>query len=373
MRAWDFSEHPSLVSAVTRGHVPPVDAAAIACAFEGTERLLRGRPQPLAVHHTPIGRIALIVVPIVARQVYQQRPALLEAIGAAMATANALGASVASLTGLLPSATAYGQRVASPPQVTTGHATTVSAVIMMLEAGIARAGLDLSQESLAVVGVGSIGRASVDLALTALPHPREVILADVFQSTERLAEVAQTLRERHNVPVRVCLAQPGTVAEPVYESRVIVGATNAPGVLDVWRLRSGTLLVDDSAPHCFDVSQAQDRTRTQQDITIAEGGLLRAPVPLRHEVFMPIRQQSAAQAQIGATMLQQAFARDQIMGCVMSGALSARHGLPVTLGLVDPNAAIEHYRALQALGFSAPGAAALVHGTASPAPPPSNR
>ena len=37
----------------------------------------------------------------------------------------------------------------------------------------------------------------------------------------------------------------------VYEASFVVGATNAPDILDVDRLQPGTLIVDDSAPHCF--------------------------------------------------------------------------------------------------------------------------
>jgi hypothetical protein len=43
-----------------------------------------------------------------------------------------------------------------------------------------------------------------------------------------------------------------------------------------------------------------------------------------------------------------------ITGCVLSGLLSAlRADLPPTVGLVNPQACLEHYRALERLGFQA--------------------
>ncbi|MCC9706804.1 hypothetical protein E4N62_16915 [Streptomyces sp. MNU76] len=40
------------------------------------------------------------------------------------------------------------------------------------------------------------------------------------------------------------------------------------------RLRPGTIVVDDSFPHCFDTTRALERMRRDQDVLIVGGGLL---------------------------------------------------------------------------------------------------
>ena len=42
-----------------------------------------------------------------------------------------------------------------------------------------------------------------------------------------------------------------------------------------------------------------------------------------------------------------------IEGCILSGLLSVRVGVPTTIGLVDAEAAAAHYRASRDLGFAA--------------------
>jgi hypothetical protein len=361
---------PSLAHAVTRGLAEPVDAAAIAClppmpvhvqSVLHRQLFAGGRPRSVAVHTTPLGRIALIVLPLSAAEVYSGRSKLHGLTRQALEEARAVGARVVSLTGLIPSATDLGRDVAPAPgsglpHVTTGHATTVSAVVMTLRAALSHARVSLERETLACVGVGSIGSASLDLALRVLPAPARLVLCDLFSSRTQLERVAQTLAARHDIEIELAFSAPGEVSNAVYDARVVLGATNVPDVLDVARLRPGTVLVDDSAPHCFSVAQARARIAESGDLFVSEGGLVRSPAPLQHRLFLPQVAGTQLDVLISSVLKQQAFASQQLMGCVLSSALSATRGCSRTLGPVEAENAFEHYDALVRLGFGAPDA-----------------
>lgn len=358
----------SFSHAVTRGFLPPVDGAAIACLPELPDAVRAalehtvfrsGKPVALACHETPVGSIALIVLPLRARDVYSDRGRLRTLCNLALEEAARVGAAVVSLTGLIPSATRLGLDLLHTdsrlPEITTGHATTVSAVVMMLSDGLDSAGVDLSRETLACVGVGSIGAAALQLALRVLPEPRRILLSDVFQAKARLEALAESISSNFDVEVELAIGNADSVSDEVYSARVIVGATNVPNVLDARRLRPSSILIDDSAPHCFDVAVARARWESAGDLLISEGGLVRSPERLSHRLFLPASIRDRTASLLTGTLRQQAFAPDQIMGCVLSSALSARaEPLPRTLGVVDPADALEHYEALRALRFTAP-------------------
>jgi len=182
-----------------------------------------------------------------------------------------------------------------------------------------------------------------------------VLLCDLFFAKERLTRFAESIRSEFQVPVELAISQATRVPDSVYEARVIVGATNVPNVLDARRLLPGTVLIDDSAPHCFDVAVARERTQAQGDIVVSEGGLVRSPRPIEHRVFLPARARVALDFLVNGSLRHLIFARDQIMGCVLSSALSARRDpLPRTVGPVDPEHALLHYRKLRELDFGAP-------------------
>jgi hypothetical protein len=203
--------------------------------------------------------------------------------------------------------------------------------------------------------VGSIGAAALWLALRVLPRPAKVVLCDLFFAKPRLEAFARSVAEEFGVEVEVAIAPANRVPEQVYDARVIVGATNVANVLDARRLRAGTVLIDDSAPHCFDITVARARAQAQGDILVSEGGLVRSPTPLRHRLFVPLRARAVVEQLVNESLRHQIFAPDQIMGCVLSSALSAaQNPLPRTVGPVDPQHALIHYRALRALDFGAP-------------------
>lgn len=362
-----IESYPSLRHAVIRGLVEPVSAAALAYIPplpDGKRELLtrelftRGRPAAVAIHETSIGRIGLIAIATPYDALYSDRAALLRQLHMALEEAGHIGARVVSLTGLIPSATGLGAdleaiRSAGFPEITTGHATTVSAVVLALEKALSLAGVDLRSEELACVGLGSIGTAALRLAVKVLPAPRSILLCDLYSSRERLMELASEIGAV--APVEIVLARDDGIPDRLYKARVIVGATNVPDVLDVDRLAPGTIVVDDSAPHGFDAERMWTRIDRSGDVLAHEGGLVRSQKPIAHSLFLPSGIRARAMEIVSGLLLQQALAHDQIMGCVLSSALSASAlNLPRSIGPVDAAAAEAHFRALAAHGYAAP-------------------
>jgi len=362
-----IESYPSLRHAVIRGLVEPVSAAAIAyipplsggrVELLRRELFTRGRPTAVAVHETSIGRIGLVAIATPYDELYSDRGGLLRQLHMALEEAGHIGARVVSLTGLIPSAIGLGvdleaMRSPSLPEITTGHATTVSAVVLALEKALAVAGVELRGEELAFVGLGSIGTAAFRLAMKVLPPPRSVLLCDLYSSRERLTTLASEIGTV--APVEVVFARDDGIPDRLYEARVIVGATNVPSVLDVDRLAPGTIVVDDSAPHCFDTERMWARIDRSGDVLAHEGGLVRSQTPIAHSLFLPGGIRTRAMEIVSGLLLQQALAPDQIMGCVLSSALSASTlALPRSIGPVDAAAAEAHFHALAPHGYAAP-------------------
>jgi amino acid adenylation domain-containing protein len=353
------------------GELAPVQAAAIgylpSALLEYTglsprdiiEGWCAGRPVVSGLYETPLGRIGLMLLPRFDSQVYHDPEDLLGVLGQAVLDAGRLGAQMVSLTGLLPSATRYGQTLEEAlagqkaPRITTGHATTTAAVVLSVRGLLAVAGRDLTRERVGFLGLGSVGTAVLRTLLRCLPHPAEISLCDVYNKRDALHELRREVVEEldYRGPVHVLEARGGVPAE-LYESSLLIGATNVPDILDVDQLAPGTLLVDDSSPHCFRVDRAVRRLHERQDVLFTEGGMLRAPRPLRQVLYVP-----ADLEQIVPTIPAEAIGNydpQHITGCVLSSLLSARQAdLPPTIGLVGPQACLDHYQALERLGFRA--------------------
>ncbi len=362
-------ERRPLLPLFESGAIAPVDSAAIGylpsalLGYTGlsASAIIDGwcgnRPIVSGLYQTPMGRIGLVLLPRFDTQLYQDASDLLNVLGQALDTCRTLGARNVSLTGLLPSATRYGEALAVPEglTVTHGHATTTAAVILAIRRILAEAGRDLRFERLGCLGLGSIGTAVLRTLLECLPHPSEIRLCDVYGKRSQLHELRRELiAERSFLGAIHVLESSGTLPEALYDSTLIVGATNVPDVLDVDRLAPGTLLVDDSSPHAFRLDRAMQRVRTQRDILFTEGGTLYAPEPLELIAYVPAGLEQVTQA-VPAEFFAN-YDAHQITGCVLSSLLSVvRPELPPVVGAIGPETCLAHYQALEALGFAAPG------------------
>jgi predicted amino acid dehydrogenase/acyl carrier protein len=364
-------ERRPLLSLFAAGRLAPVDAAALTyLADDLPARTGQSRdeiralwydelPTVTAVLETFLGRIAIITLPRYASELYENQDDLVRLTIEALATAGLLGARAVSLTGLIPSATNYGHAIAASisrtelPSITTGHAATAATVVLTIERLLEAAGRSLSDAHVGVLGWGSIGRTSLRLLLHTLPHPAAITVCDVYGIRDRADDIRQELVDLvgYRGPVRVVESR-GKVPAEFYESTVMLGATNVANVLDISRMRPGTVIVDDSGPHCFSVPAAVRRLREAEDILFTEGGVLRSPHPIEWVRYLPrIAEQTALATYLGSIARHDPM---RITGCVLASLLCARFpDLGPTVGDADDDSCAKHYERLHQLGFAA--------------------
>ncbi|MEM1169668.1 MAG: amino acid adenylation domain-containing protein [Cyanobacteria bacterium P01_H01_bin.35] len=365
-------ESRSLLSLFSVGKIPPVDAVALGYLKESDaemfgfsrdyviENLCENLPVLRIVRQTNWGRIAGITLPRFGSDLYSNQDDAVQVIIEALEMAAGIGAKFVSLTGLIPSATDYGCAITKAianrqdlPKITTGHRTTGSAVVLGIKKICEQSGRHLSREKVGFIGLGSVGMNVLPLMLKCLPHPQEITLCDVFSKSEFLENIQQQLVEKFGFQGKINLAlSKTTVPEKIYDATLIVGATNVADVLDIMQVNPGTLIVDDSAPHCFSVEQAVQRFQEQEDILFTEGGVLQAPFPTKITIYLPPSlEKFINNAQKEATLNLNPF---NIMGCVFSSLLSFQfEKLEPTVGVCDGEKSELHYQVLQELGFQA--------------------
>lgn len=374
-RAWPTVatiERRSLLALHAAGRLAPVDAAALDylpnSLLQNTglrrEEIIQAwcddLPVVQSIWEIPLGRMAYIVLPRFSADLYSDPDDAVRVVIEGLQVARRLGARTVSLTGLIPSATDYGRAVAAAiagrrdlPQITTGHATTTASVVLAIRRMLHEAGRDLRQERLAFVGLGSIGLTSLRLLLRVLPPPADLTLCDVYAKQAALYALHAEIAAQPGWQGCVHVVEAGeSLPEAVYEASLIVGATNVPGILDISRVRPGTLIVDDSAPHCFDPRLAWRRAQEQGDILFTEGGMLESPAAVQDTSYVPrFAEQIIQNDQLQLYLRQQPH---HLWGCVLSSLLSTRFDhLSPTLGIVGADVAAQHYQVLDELGFRA--------------------
>ncbi|MEZ4339028.1 MAG: hypothetical protein R3B82_20615 [Sandaracinaceae bacterium] len=153
------------------------------------------------------------------------------------------------------------------------------------------------------------------------------------------------------VAVRVSVSR-GMAPPALYEASTILGATNVPGVLDVSRLAPGTLVVDDSAPHCFEVPAALARMRDRGDVALIEGGRVAVPGDVERRSNRPPALAPRVQEATWELLLGRG---SNVMACLLSGALARadRSFFPPSLGASSAAACVSAARGFEALGVEA--------------------
>jgi hypothetical protein len=184
-----------------------------------------------------------------------------------------------------------------------------------------------------------------------MPHPREIILCDVYARSGRLDAIRNELIADFQFQGAVQIAAVrGEIPADVYLASLIVGATNVPDVLDIERVLPGTMIVDDSAPHCFSTGAAIARLENHADIAFSEGGVMGLPEPIQETAYYPPEMVDRTSLRRFANFLRHDPA--SITGCVFSGLLSAKCGFPGTIGVIATKELLAHYSALQSFGFT---------------------
>ncbi len=306
-----------------------------------------------------LGRIADLMLPRFSFELYSNQEDIINVTIEALKIAQQIGARTVSLTGLLPSATDYGRAITKAiagrqlPMISTGHATTSASVILAIKRICSEAGRDMAQERVGFIGMGSVGISSLRLMLKCLPHPKEIILCDVYSKLEYLKTTRQELYRDLGFQGDVRIVGTQTKAPPeIYNATLIIGATNVPDVLEILQVKPGTMIVDDSAPHCFLAEHAVQRFQKQEDILFTEGGVLRSPHPINYMMYLPHHvETSLISAGIGIEGFLQVNPFN-ITGCVFSSLLSSCfENLEPTIGTFDWNTSFKHYELLGNLRF----------------------
>ncbi|WP_212749163.1 amino acid adenylation protein [Chitinivorax sp. B] len=359
---WLRLDQRSLLSLFAAGEEAPVDAVSITCMTDRvvgngvtlsdvTHKLCGDLPMLTNIRELSIGRIATLTLPRTHGQIYAESQDVVRLVEQSLNMAALIGAKTVSLTGLIPSATEYGRAVRhreGQPTITTGHATTTSSVLLALKRLLEESGRHLADEDLCFIGLGSIGTSTLRLMLNALDHPKSLTLCDVYAKQADIEALMREIREDFEFTgnLRFTPSQ-RTCPDEVYEATVVVGATNAPNVLDIHRVKPGTLVVDDSDPHCFDAQQAIERFENCGDILFTEGGALRSPDVVKHTIYVPEQFEWALQYPVDDDNAH------HITGCIFSSLLSAKYGYPRTLGMVSQEDAWTHLSGLVKYGFTA--------------------
>ncbi|MDX2897763.1 condensation domain-containing protein, partial [Streptomyces scabiei] len=338
-----------------------------------------GRARLLESVTTPLGRSGFVALPLFADELtgppHAGGPAGLAALTArAVDHAVSLGARSVSLAGMIPALTGYGYDVlretspATGSVLTTGHATTTVAVVRTVRAALTATGRDLAGLTLAVVGCGSIGTSSLRLLLTLSPRPpARLLLCDVPGSAPRLRRLAAGLLADHPaLSVRVVEpADRAALPAEVYETADVVVTAVGGGpttLLDIDRLRPGTIVVDDSFPHCFDTGRALERMRDARDVLVVGGGLLALDSTETHPApDLPAAVLTALTGAAGRTGQHLALhLPGTLASCRLESLLHAHLAdpasgtrLPQVHGLVDLPRALAHWDAAEAAGVRA--------------------
>jgi natural product biosynthesis luciferase-like monooxygenase protein len=362
--SWLTLDRRSLASLILAGEEPPVDAVSITCLSDRvgarggdlrplTDQLSGDMPLLTNIRDFELGRIATLTLPRTYAQIYSQSEDIVRLVQQSMRVAATIGAKAVSLTGLIPSATDYGRAIhvapgADLPKVTTGHATTISSVALALKRLLDDSGRSLRGEDLCFIGLGSVGSSTLRLLLKAFGAPRSLMLCDVFGKRAVVESLIRELREEIGYDGELRFLPSRRVCpDEVYDATAIVGATNVANVLDVERLRPGTLIVDDSDPHCFDAQQAIRRFESKGDILFTEGGALRVPDVVRHRMYVPPQFEWALDYPADDDNAH------HITGCILSSLLSAKYEYPTTIGDVKLEDGLRHLSGLVEHGFTA--------------------
>jgi hypothetical protein len=188
------------------------------------------------------------------------------------------------------------------------------------------------------------------LARLSLAPPRSLTLCDLPDKQATLEHLAREARESgFTGPIDILTATDGRVPDALYRSRTIIGATNEPSVMDVRKVLPGTIIVDDSGPHCFDAAVAIERLESDGDILFTRAGQLTTPEPINRIQYLPERWKPLFGP--GTDM---GGADRFIEGCVLSALLAATQtNTAATVGETSAEECLRQLRLLEELGYEA--------------------
>jgi predicted amino acid dehydrogenase len=361
-------EREPLLSLFEAGEIGLVDAAAIISLPDGLVdgtglekdaliKEFRGdHPVLSSITATFMGRVATIVLPFFSSEIFSDPAALNLQVAKALEMADRIGADTVSLTGNLPLATDFGLdlvpsvSVRKGPAITTGQATVAAAMVMTIEKMLYLSARELDSETVGLIGLNTIGAATLFLMLACRPHPKRILLADAYTNLLFASVLRQELADCGFEGAIDIMSAADRLPDGFYEATLLIGATNVPEIIAVDRVNPGTILISESGQRCFSIDDALRRLERDGDILFTEGDLLRLPVAATCRLYLPEAVEMALRRTGTLSLL--AFDPKAITGCVLSGLLSHCYPeLEPTIGEVDGQTCLRHYRLLRRLRF----------------------
>lgn len=308
------------------------------------------------VFESAYGRIGTILIPMVDMMLFDDRARTVAAAVKGIDLAAQAGAKCVSFTGMIPASTGFGRDIAAAvgdgsnrPRLTTGHAAVVAAFAFNVETVLETCDRAFADETVVFVGVGSIGGGILRL-LTGDGAPRKCYLVDIPAKQAQLADHAA--RINGDVEVVVIDRDQG-LPDPIYDqATLILSATSTPLVVDVTKLRPGTLVVDDSFPFGFDAVAAAERVSSDADIMMTIAGGLRGPHDFT-TAYAHAPTESQPEFDMLLTRMKQIMNPwpDCMTGCVYSSLITGYYDLPETIGPVTYEGAHIFHEKLSPEGF----------------------
>ncbi len=360
-----YQETP-LLELFSSGKLGPVDAVAIAYIPEKEARLghfdqlFLGSLVPVNFLDLGFGKSLTLCLPTSVPNLLRTKSILIPLILDGLRIGKNVGAKVASLTGLLASSTDYGEAITknigfdqiSLPAPSTGHAATVSSVFLFIKKALSVTHRLPEFETFGFLGLGSIGQASLELVLHQEMWPKKIILCDVPGMKHHLEKIKQEIETSvPHIKVDVAFSHGGTAPKEFYQASIIVGATSVPNILDVEKLSPGSIIIDDSFPHCFDPESAFKRFRTYSDILFTEGGILQRAESIQEIRYWP-QEFALYHDELPSLFLNRHH--NEITSCMLAGVLSATcSGIMPTIGKISPKCSSIYLKKICQLGFAA--------------------
>ncbi len=318
-----------------------------------------GLPKLLEIQNTNYGKTGVIFLPYYAEELYTvKKEQLLHSIDLAIEEAKRNGAKNISLAGNLPSCTNYCfsiiKNLKQPPspaesiKITTGHSCTVVAVVINIQKVLKEIGLCIENLNIAVAGFGSIGQASLNLLLNKLGEPASIKIADLSSQIPALSKPLEKIKNNYKGKLSLIEIE-SEIPDEFYLADLIIGASSQGEILDVDKISSGTIIVDDSFPHIVNSPKAIKRMKQEKDILIIGGG----------KIDIGDTERTTLETNLPKKLINNIIkkAGDQgLPGCrVESLMMSYNNSLPSTIGLVTEESADEYWNILSDLKVSAVG------------------
>ena len=356
---FNFIEQTPLSDLIINKKLNKIDSAAITYIPEDIAISMNYFNKPTLFNYieTKLGNIGLFAIPISSINIYNNPDKLISLCVQAIEKAYQLGAKSVSLTGLIPSATHYGHDIVEALKkkpftidITTGHATTAAAVVLSVQRLLNDSNRNIRLEHVAFVGLGSVGTSVTQLLLSVLSHPKTITLCDIYQKSDFLYDFKKQLQGELNFKGEIIIATSNGIDLPksVYKASLIIGATNVADILDIDKLNPGTLIVDDSGPHCFDKLKAIKRLNSDTDILFTEGGILETPETLNKKIYLPIGSKDS----ILSSYNKHFTSENEITGCIFSSLLTTKYNqVSPILGTTSLKECIINYKVLKKLKY----------------------